>query len=436
MKDEPARDTHDEDEPDSDSDSDGETAVARDPVSVYMRQIAAVPLLTREQEVAISKRISDGERLLTEAVFMSAASVAALAELGRRLVRREIRAHALVADSETERGATDESGNGGSGADRDDATHRSRVLRRIARVVRLSRPSAGAAERGKRGAALGALRLRHDVVRELAAQRKMLDAPAAADRRACDAIRDAERIVETARGELIRANLRLVVSIARAYVNRGLPLLDLIQEGNIGLIKGIEKFDYTRGFKVSTYVSWWIRQGVSRAVQEKVRTVRVPIHVQADLVELARTARSLSHSLAREPTVEELATRLALPVARVRTLRSVGREPLSLDAPVGTEQSTTLADFVEDPTVASALDGVVQESVCAEARDILRKLTPREEKIIRMRFGVGHAEAHTLEEVGQVFGVTRERIRQIEERALDKLRRPAHRARLRPLLED
>ncbi len=411
---EPARAAYDDEEEDDEKDEHDE-APSRDPVGVYMRQIGAVPLLTRAQEVTLSKRVHEGERRILEAVFSSAASVAALAELGRSLGRRDIGARELVGDGE---------------ADGDDAQLRTRVMRQIARVVRLAHPRAGALARAKLTGALVALRLKHEVVHGLATQLKQQQ------HRACDAIRAGERIVETARGELIRANLRLVVAIAGAYANRGMPLLDLIQEGNIGLIKGIEKFDYTRGFKISTYVSWWIRQAVSRAVQEKVRTVRVPIHVQADLAELARTARSLSQSLKREPTVEELAVRLALPVARVRSLRSVVRDPISLDTPVGSEQDATLADFVEDTTVGSALDDVVQQSVCAEARDVLGKLTPREEKILRMRFGVGHADSHTLEEVGKVFGVTRERIRQIEERALGKLRRPAYRSRLRPLLED
>jgi RNA polymerase primary sigma factor len=259
---------------------------------------------------------------------------------------------------------------------------------------------------------------------------------AAEQHRTCDAIREGERMVDVARGELIQANLRLVVSIAKKYIGRGLQFLDLIQEGNIGLMKGVEKFDYKRGFKLSTYATWWIRQSITRAIAEKARTIRVPIHMQESLNELVRTTRSLKHSLRREPTMEELAEKTGMPLAKVNALSKIVREPVSLDTPVGSEDDTTLADFVDDRSKISALDVVISESIARETHTMLSKLTPREAKILRMRFGIGEREAHTLEEVGEVFGVTRERIRQIEFKALNKLRRPAHRSRLKSLLED
>jgi RNA polymerase primary sigma factor len=259
---------------------------------------------------------------------------------------------------------------------------------------------------------------------------------AAEQHRTCDAIRDGERMVDAARSELIQANLRLVVSIAKKYTNRGLQFLDLIQEGNIGLMKGVEKFDYKRGFKLSTYATWWIRQAITRALAEKARTIRVPVHMYESLAHLVRTSRELAHSLRREPTIEELADKMGVPVAKVRVLWKIVREPVSLETPVGTEGDSTVADFIDDHGAVSALEVVISENVAAHTHKLLNNLWLREAKILRMRFGVGGLEPRTLEEVGKVFGVTRERIRQIEAKALGKLRRPGYRSRLRALIED
>ena len=248
-------------------------------------------------------------------------------------------------------------------------------------------------------------------------------------------VRQGEEETDGAKQQLIVANLRLVVSIAKKYTNRGLQFLDLIQEGNIGLMKAVDKFEYRRGYKFSTYATWWIRQAITRAIADQARTIRIPVHMIETINKLTRTQRQLVQELGREPTAEEVAEKMEIPVTKVRKIMKIAQEPISLETPIGEEEDSHLGDFVEDRSAVSPIDAVIAASLKTQAEGVLRTLTPREAEVLRRRFGIGDGTEHTLEEVGKAFNVTRERIRQIESKALRKLRHPTRAKLLKPYLD-
>ncbi len=464
-----------------------------DPVRMYLREMGTVPLLTREGEVEIAKRIERGKNAMLRAISRTNMAAQEVARLGERLGAREIGVRDAVVFNEEE--VTEEKLEAkikatlkligkANEAHQDYLAYRkhfvklekksrsyvkgkwrlarlriamSLAIRRIdfaegfkRRLVERVREAVDRIRDAEERIARLEQKLKRDVsddyrkqVRQMVRDQKAVldqiqeefDARPEEIKRSLDTVILGEAQAEQAKKELVEANLRLVVSIAKKYTNRGLQFLDLIQEGNIGLMKAVDKFEYKRGYKFSTYATWWIRQAITRAIADQARTIRIPVHMIETINKLIRTSRALVQELGREPTSEEIAKRMDIPVSKVRKVLKIAQEPISLETPIGEEEDSHLGDFIEDRSAVSPAENVINLNLKEQTDALLKTLTPREERVIKMRFGIGDGSEHTLEEVGQSFQVTRERIRQIEAKALRKLRHPSRSRKLKAFLE-